>query len=401
MPYRILDQAGDIRGKRALVRVDFNVPMNAGAVADDTRLRAALPTIRALSERGAKVVLLAHFGRPKGARVDDMSLTPVVQPLSDLLGQPVAFAPDCIGAEAATVIDALEPGGVALLENLRFHKGEEANDAAFADALAALGDLYVDDAFSAAHRAHASVEAITHRLPAYAGLAMQRELDALDAALGDPKRPVMGIVGGSKVSTKIDLLKNLVGKLDQLAIGGGMANTFLHAQGHDVGDSLCEKDLGDTVREIVEAAAASGCVLLLPMDVVCATSLAEGAGAAVRGLDAVGQGEKIFDAGPQTVRRLTSAVAASATLVWNGPLGVFEVPPFDAATVEAARYAAERVKAGQLVAVAGGGDTVAALSHAGVTGDLSFVSTAGGAFLEWMEGKTLPGVQALEAVARG
>lgn len=400
MPYRTLDHAGDIRGKRALVRVDFNVPMNAGAVADDTRLRAALPTIHALSGRGARVVLLAHFGRPKGQVVEDMSLEAIVEPLSDLIAQPVAFAFDCVGPEAAKVVDALEPGGVALLENLRFHKGEEANDAAFADALAQLGDLYVDDAFSAAHRAHASVEAIAHRLPAYAGLAMERELDALDAALGNPRRPVMGIVGGSKVSTKIDLLKNLVGKLDQLAIGGGMANTFLHAQGHDVGDSLCEKDLGDTVREIADAAAASGCVLLLPMDVVCATALDEGAGATVRGLDAVGQGEKIFDAGPQTVQRLKSAMAASATLIWNGPLGVFEVPPFDAATVDAARYAAERVKAGRLVAVAGGGDTVAAMNHAGVASELSFVSTAGGAFLEWMEGKPLPGVQALEAAGR-
>ena len=400
MTYRTLDQAGDLAGKRALVRVDFNVPMNAGAVADDTRLRASLPTIRALSERGAKVVLMAHFGRPEGARVDEMSLAPLVQPLSALIEQPVAFAPDCIGPEAARVVDAMEAGGVALLENLRFHAGEESNDDVFADALAQLGDLYVDDAFSAAHRAHASVEAIAHRLPAYAGLAMERELDALDAALGNPQRPVMGIVGGSKVSTKIDLLQNLVGQLDQLAIGGGMANTFLHAQGHDVGDSLCEKDLADTARAIMAAAQASGCVILLPMDVVCATALEEGAGAAVRGLDAVGQGEKIFDAGPRTVQRLKSAMAASATLVWNGPLGVFEVPPFDAATVKAARCAAERVKAGKLVAVAGGGDTVAALNHAGVTGEMTFVSTAGGAFLEWMEGKPLPGVQALQ-VAEG
>ena len=399
MPYRTLDQAGDIAGKRALVRVDFNVPMDGERVADDTRLRAALPTIRALSERGAKVVLMSHFGRPKGARVEDMSLKPLVQPLSDLIEQPVAFTADCIGPDAAKVVDGLEPGGVALLENLRFHKGEEANDAAFAAALAALGDLYVDDAFSAAHRAHASVEAIAHRLPAYAGLAMERELDALDAALGNPQRPVMGIVGGSKVSTKIDLLKNLVGKLDQLAIGGGMANTFLHAQGHDVGDSLCEKDLADTARAIMQAAEEAGCVLLLPMDVVCATALEEGAGATVRGLDAVGQGEKIFDAGPQTVQRLRSAMAASATLVWNGPLGVFEVPPFDAATVEAARCAAERVRAGRLVAVAGGGDTVAALNHAGVAQDFTYVSTAGGAFLEWLEGKALPGVEALRAKA--
>ena len=396
MPFRTLDQAGDLAGKRTLVRVDFNTPVENGRVSDDTRLRAALPTIRFLSERGARVVLLAHFGRPKGQRRDDMSLRVVVEPLSDLLEQPVAFADDCLGATAKATVGALEPGGVALLENLRFHAGEEANDPAFAGELAALGDLYVDDAFSAAHRAHASVEAITHLLPSYAGLAMTQELEALDRALGSPTRPVMGIVGGSKVSSKIDLLQNLVGRLDQLAIGGGMANTFLAAQGREVGDSLYEPDLLPTARTIMEAAEAAGCVLLLPMDVVCATALEEGAGATVRGLDAVGEGEKIFDAGPQSVQRLRSAMDASATLVWNGPLGVFEVPPFDAATTAAARHAAERCRGGKLVAVAGGGDTVAALNHAGVAGEFTFVSTAGGAFLEWMEGKTLPGVAALE-----
>ena len=396
MPFRTLDQAGDLHGRRALVRVDFNTPMNGLEVADDTRLRAALPTIRALSERGARVVLMAHFGRPDGARADSLSLRPIVRPLAALLERPVAFAEDCVGPQAATVVDALAPGGVALLENLRFHSGEEANDPAFADALAALGDLYVDDAFSAAHRAHASTEAIAHRLPSYAGLSMARELEALKRALESPVRPVLGVVGGSKVSSKIDLLKNLVARLDQLAIGGGMANTFLAAAGHDVGDSLHEPDLLATAREIAEAAKAAGCVLLLPMDVVCATSLDEGAGAAVRGLDAVGQGEKIFDAGPQSVQRLRAAMAASATVVWNGPLGVFEVPPFDAATVAAARCAAELCRAGKLVVVAGGGDTVAALNHAGVVDDLTFVSTAGGAFLEWMEGKPLPGVEALQ-----
>ena len=396
MPFRTLDQAGDLHGRRALVRVDFNTPMNGLEVADDTRLRAALPTIRALSERGARVVLMAHFGRPEGERVDGLSLRPIVRPLAALLERPVAFAEDCVGPQAAAVVDALAPGGVALLENLRFHSGEEANDPAFADALAALGDLYVDDAFSAAHRAHASTEAIAHRLPSYAGLSMARELEALKRALESPVRPVLGVVGGSKVSSKIDLLKNLVARLDQLAIGGGMANTFLAAAGHDVGDSLHEPDLLSTAREIAEAAKAAGCVLLLPMDVVCATSLDEGAGAAVRGLDAVGQGEKIFDAGPQSVQRLRAAMAASATVVWNGPLGVFEVPPFDAATVAAARCAAELCRAGKLVVVAGGGDTVAALNHAGVVDDLTFVSTAGGAFLEWMEGKPLPGVQALQ-----
>ena len=397
MPYRTLDQAGDLAGKRALVRVDFNVPMEDGRIGDDTRLRAALPTIAALSTRGARVVLLAHFDRPKGRRVDSMSLRPVVEPLSALLEQPVAFADDCVGEAARAVVDALEPGGVALLENLRFHAGEEANDDGFAGQLAALGDLYVDDAFSAAHRAHASTEALARRLPAYAGLAMERELDALERALGRPQRPVMGIVGGSKVSTKLDLLKNLVTRLDKLAIGGGMANTFLYAQGHDVGASYCEKELADTAREIIGLAGRNNCKLFLPLDIVVAEKMAAGAPARVRGLGEVDDEERILDAGPETVARLKRAMDNSATLIWNGPLGVFEIPPFDRATVEAARHAAELVRAGRLVAVAGGGDTVAALNHAGVAGELTFVSTAGGAFLEWMEGKPLPGVKALEA----
>jgi len=396
MTFRTLDDAGDLTGKRALVRVDFNVPMTEGEVSDDTRLRAALPTIRALSLKGAKVVLLAHFDRPKGKRVADMSLKPVVQPLSDLLEQPVAFADDGIGPEAARVIDGLENGGVALLENLRFHAGEEKNDPAFVDHLAALGDLYVNDAFSAAHRAHASTEGVAHKLPAYAGLAMERELDALEAALGDPKRPVLGIVGGSKVSTKLDLLKNLVTKLDKLAIGGGMANTFLYAQGHDVGSSYCEKDMAETAREIVRLAGQNNCKLFLPLDIVVAEKMQPGAAARVRGLGEVDEDERILDAGPETVARLKRAMDNSHTLIWNGPLGVFEMPPFDKATVEAARHAAELAKAGKLIAVAGGGDTVAALHHAGVAADFTFVSTAGGAFLEWMEGKPLPGVRALE-----
>jgi phosphoglycerate kinase len=396
MAFKTIDQAGDLTGKRALVRVDFNVPMADGKVTDDTRLRAALPTIRALSVKGAKVVLLAHFDRPKGKRVAEMSLKPVVQPLSDLLGQPVAFADDCVGPDAAKVVDGLENGGVALLENLRFHGGEERNDPAFADQLAQLGDLYVNDAFSAAHRAHASTEAIARRLPAYTGLAMERELDALEAALGNPKRPVLGIVGGSKVSTKLDLLKNLVTKLDKLAIGGGMANTFLYAQGHDVGASYCEKDLAETAREIVRLAGQNNCKLFLPLDIVVAEKMQPGAAARVRGLGEVDEDERILDAGPETVARLKRAMENSRTLIWNGPLGVFEMPPFDAATVEAARHAAALAKAGALVAVAGGGDTVAALNHAGVAADFSFVSTAGGAFLEWMEGKPLPGVEALE-----
>jgi phosphoglycerate kinase len=396
MAFKTLDQAGDLTGKRALVRVDFNVPMTDGKVSDDTRLRAALPTIRALSAKGAKVVLLAHFDRPKGKRVAEMSLKPVVGPLSVLLQQPVDFADDCVGADPAKVVEALENGGVCLLENLRFHGGEERNDPVFADQLAQLGDLYVNDAFSAAHRAHASTEAVAHRLPAYAGLAMARELEALQTALGDPKRPVLGIVGGSKVSTKLDLLKNLVTKLDKLAIGGGMANTFLYAQGHDVGASYCEKDLAETAREIVRLAGQNNCKLFLPLDIVVAEKMQPGAAARVRGLGEVDEDERILDAGPETVARLKRAMENSHTLIWNGPLGVFEMPPFDAATVEAARHAAALARAGALVAVAGGGDTVAALNHAAVVGDFSFVSTAGGAFLEWMEGKSLPGVEALE-----
>jgi phosphoglycerate kinase len=392
--FKTLDQA-DLAGKRALVRVDFNVPMADGRVTDDTRLRAALPTIEKLRKGGAKVILLAHFDRPKGKRVPEMSLKPVAGPLSKLLGAPVAFADDCIGAPAKAAVDAMKPGDVALFENVRYHAGEEKNDPEFARALAANGDLYVNDAFSAAHRAHASTEGLARVLPAYAGEQMRRELDALDAALGAPKRPVLGIVGGSKVSTKLDLLDNLVGKLDRLAIGGGMANTFLAAQGVDVGASLCEHDLAETARQIMATAKEKGCELLLPIDVVTAEKVEPGAASAVRALDAIGAADRILDAGPQTLARLIAAMDASATLVWNGPLGVFEVPPFDKATVEAARHAARLAKNGKLVAVAGGGDTVAALNAAGVTDDFSFVSTAGGAFLEWMEGKTLPGVAAL------
>jgi len=395
MTFRNLETA-DLSGKRALVRVDFNVPMEDGRITDDTRLVSALPTIRFLSQAGARVVLLAHFDRPKGRRVPEMSLNPVVEPLAALLGAPVAFADDCIGPEAVTVIEALPAGGVCLLENLRYHAGEEANDPAFVESLAANGDLFVNDAFSAAHRAHASTEGLARRLPAYPGLSMRRELDALDAALGNPKRPVLGIVGGSKVSTKLDLLNNLVTKLDRLAIGGGMANTFLAAQGVDVGASLCEHDLGETAREIMASAKAAGCELLLPVDVVTAQEFKAGAASRVQGLDAIGAADRILDAGPETSRRLLAAMDASATLIWNGPLGVFELSPFDAATVAAATHAAALARAGKIVAVAGGGDTVAALNHAGVVDDMTFVSTAGGAFLEWMEGKTLPGVAALE-----
>ena len=395
MTFRTL-QGADLSGKTALVRVDFNVPMDNGQITDDTRLKAALPTIELLSKAGAKVVLLAHFDRPKGKRVPEMSLKPVLPALSKLVGQNVAWADDCIGADAKAVVDALKPGGVALLENLRYHAGEEKNDAAFAAELAKLGDIYVNDAFSAAHRAHASTEGLAKKLPAYPGLSMERELKALDAALGNPQRPVIGIVGGSKVSTKLDLLKNLVTKLDKLAIGGGMANTFLYAQGHDVGASYCEKDLAETAREIIRLAGQNNCKLFLPLDIVVAERMEPGAAARVRTLGNIDEQERILDAGPETVERLKRAMGNSKTLIWNGPLGVFEIPPFDKATVEAAQEAAKLAKEGKLVAVAGGGDTVSAMNHAGVANDLTFVSTAGGAFLEWMEGKVLPGVEALK-----
>ena len=398
MTFRTLDDASDLAGKTALVRVDFNVPMEDGKVSDDTRLRSALPTIERLRDAGAKVALLAHFDRPKGKRVPEMSLQPVVDDLERLLGAPVRFADDCVGDAAKTAITDLDAGGVILLENVRFHAGEEKNDPAFAAELAELGDLYVNDAFSAAHRAHASTEGLARLLPAYAGEAMKRELEALDAALGNPVKPVLGIVGGAKVSTKLDLLKNLVGQLDRLAIGGGMANTFLFAQGVDIGGSLAERDMAETAREIIAEAEARGCELLLPIDVVVATEVKPGAETrTVLAREEIGEDEKILDAGPLTVEKLVKAMALSRTLIWNGPLGVFEVPPFDAATVKAAQAAGQLATSGAITAVAGGGDTVSALNHAGVVDQMTFVSTAGGAFLEWMEGKPLPGVEALRA----
>jgi phosphoglycerate kinase len=393
--FRTLDGV-DVKGKRVLVREDFNVPLHDGHVSDDSRLRVALPTIRRLRDGGAKTILISHFDRPKGKRVPSMSLKPVVAPLGQLLGAPVAFAPDCVGEVAKTAVEAMQDGDVLMLENLRFHAGEEADDPAFAAQLAANGDLYVDDAFSAAHRAHASTSALAKLLPAYAGEAMRRELSALDAALGSPRRPVLGIVGGSKVSTKLDLLHNLILKLDQLAIGGGMANTFLFAQGWDVGASYCEKDLADTARGIMAFAETRKCELLLPVDIVVAEQAQPGAAARVRELGEIDPHERILDAGPKTVARLCKAMDAAHTLIWNGPLGVFEVPPFDKATNEAAQHAAALAKAGKLVAVAGGGDTVAALNAAKAAADFTFVSSAGGAFLEWMEGRSLPGVEALK-----
>ena len=398
MTFRTLDDAPSFAGKTALVRVDFNVPMEGGKVTEDTRLRVALPTINKLRDAGARVALLAHFDRPKGKVVPSMSLQPVVDDLEHLLGAPVRFATDCVGDEAKAMIADLPLGGVVLLENVRFHAGEESNDPAFAKQLAELGDVYVNDAFSAAHRAHASTEGLARLLPAYAGESMRRELDALDAALGKPRKPVIGIVGGAKVSTKLDLLKNLVGKLDRLAIGGGMANTFLFAQGIDIGGSLAERDMADTAREILAEAEARGCEILLPIDFVVATEVKTGAASrpVVAG-QPLSADDKILDAGPASVARLVDALTASKTLIWNGPLGVFEVPPFDTATVAVAHHAAALAKAGVLIAVGGGGDTVAALHHAGVADDMTFVSTAGGAFLEWMEGKPLPGVEALRA----
>ncbi|GIK47341.1 MAG: phosphoglycerate kinase [Hyphomonadaceae bacterium] len=393
MSFRRIEDAPS--NKTALVRVDFNVPMADGAVSDDTRLRAALPTIEALRAKGCKIALLAHFDRPKGKRVPEMSLAPVAPALAKLLDAPVAFADDCVGDAAKAAIEALPAGGVILLENTRFHAGEEKNDPELAGEIAALGDFYVNDAFSAAHRAHASTEGLAHVLTAYAGKQMERELDALNSALGDPKRPVLGIVGGAKVSTKLDLLQNLIDKLDRLAIGGGMANTFLYAQGVEIGGSLAEKDMADTARAIL-AAAKGKCEILLPVDVVVAKEVKPHAEARMTGLNDIGADEKILDAGEETVRKLRDAMKRSRTLIWNGPLGVFETPPFDQATVIAAQEAAELAKAGKLIAVAGGGDTVAALNHAGVADDMTFVSTAGGAFLEWMEGKALPGVEALK-----
>ncbi len=396
MAFRTLDDA-DVKGQRVLVRVDFNVPMHGGRVSDDTRLRAALPTINDLRGRGAKVILLSHFGRPKGERVADMSLAPVAPVLADLLGAPVGFAADCVGEAAQAAVAAMSPGDVLLLENTRFHKGEQKNDPALGRALADLGDLFVLDAFSSAHRAHASTVGIAKFLPAFAGRAMQRELEHLEKALGQPKHPVLAVVGGAKVSSKIDLLQNLVAKVDMLCIGGGMANTFLHALGKPVGASLCEKDLADTARAIMTSAVRNDCEILLPIDVVVATEFAANAPHRSVGLDDVGEKDMILDAGPQSVVALNAAMDRAKTVIWNGPLGAFELTPFDAATKAAARHCADLTRAGKLVSVAGGGDTVSALNQAGAADGFTFISTAGGAFLEWMEGKALPGVEALKS----
>jgi phosphoglycerate kinase len=392
--FRTLDQA-DVAGKRVLVRVDLNVPMKDGKVTDATRIERVAPTITELADKRAKVVLLAHFGRPKGAPDPALSLAPIARETASVIGRPVAFAPDCIDDAAASAVAAMKDGDILLLENTRFHKGEEKNDPELVKALAVNGDLYVNDAFSAAHRAHASTEGLARALPSYAGRTMQAELEALEKGLGNPARPVVAIVGGAKVSTKIDLLTNLVQKVDALVIGGGMANTFLAARGTDVGKSLCEHDLAATARQIMIEAASSGCAIVLPVDGVVAREFKAGAANETVPVDAVPADAMILDVGPKTVATVTEWIGRAATLVWNGPLGAFEIEPFDKATVAAARFAAQRTKEGGLVSVAGGGDTVAALNHAGVADDFTYVSTAGGAFLEWMEGKELPGVTAL------
>jgi phosphoglycerate kinase len=384
----------DLKGKRVLLRVDLNVPMDKGVVTDATRLERVAPTITEISAKGGKVILLAHFGRPKG-RDDKNSLKPVAAALAEVIKKPVAFADDCIGEVAATAVAAMKDGDILCLENTRFHPEEEKNDPAFVDQLAKLGDIWVNDAFSAAHRAHATTEGLGHKLPAYAGRTMEAELKALNKALEAPTKPVIAIVGGAKVSSKIDLLENLVSKVDALVIGGGMANTFLHAQGIGVGKSLCEKDLAPTALRILAKAEAANCAIILPVDATVAYHFEANAPSFAYGLDAIPADGMILDVGPRSIERINAAIDDAKTLVWNGPVGAFELTPFDKGTVAAAQHAAERTKAHKLVSVAGGGDTVSALNHAGVAGDFSYISTAGGAFLEWMEGKPLPGVEVL------
>jgi phosphoglycerate kinase len=393
--FRTLDDV-DVKGKRVLLRVDLNVPMDNGRVTDGTRLERVAPTISEISSKGGKAILLAHFGRPKGRDAKD-SLKPVAAELSRILGKPVAFVEDCIGETAEKAIAGMKDGDILCLENTRFYKEEENNDPDFVVSLAKLGDIWVNDAFSAAHRAHASTEGLGRQLPAHAGRTMQAELDALNKALEAPTKPVIAIIGGAKVSTKIDLLENLVSKVDALVIGGGMANTFLHAQGVGIGKSLAEKDLAATALRIIEKADAANCAIILPVDAVVAFQFAANSPSHAYGLDAIPADGMILDVGPRSIARIIAAIDDAATLVWNGPLGAFEMTPFDRGTMQAAKHAAERTKAKKLVSVAGGGDTVAALNQAGVSGDFSYVSTAGGAFLEWMEGKPLPGVEVLKA----
>jgi len=391
--FKTLDQA-DVKGKRVLLRVDLNVPTENGRVTDATRIERVAPTITEIADKGGKVILLAHFGRPKGPDPKE-SLKPIAAAVSQLVKRPVGFAEDCIGEKAEAAVGAMKAGDIVLLENTRFHKGEEKNDPAFVAELAKLGDIWINDAFSAAHRAHASTEGIARLLPAYAGRAMQQELEALEKALANPERPVLAVVGGAKISTKIDLLANLVRKVDALAIGGGMANTFLHAQGLKVGKSLHEKDMADTARRILAKAESGRCAIILPVDATVAYHFEANAPSHAYGVDAIPAEGMMLDVGGQSIERIKGAIDEAATLVWNGPLGAFELHPFNKATVEIAKYAAARTKTGKLVSVGGGGDTVAALNAAGVADDFTYVSTAGGAFLEWMEGKALPGVEVL------
>jgi phosphoglycerate kinase len=393
--FKTLDDMGDVQGKRVLVREDLNVPMADGRVTDDTRLRATIATVTELADKGAIVLILAHFGRPKGQRNPEFSLAMLTQPYSDVLGRPVRFIDDVAGEAAEAAVATLNPGDIAILENTRFHAGEEKNDPELAAQIAKLGDLYVNDAFSAAHRAHVSTEGLARQLPAFAGRAMEAELDALEKALGNPQHPVAAVVGGAKVSTKLAVLKHLVGKVDHLIIGGGMANTFLAARGVDVGKSLCEHDLTGTAEEILDAADKAGCTVHLPYDVVVAREFKPNPDTRTVNVHEVAADEMILDLGPNAVEALGDVLKNCRTLVWNGPLGAFETPPFDMATVALAKTAAALTQDGSLVSVAGGGDTVAALNQAGVGTQFTFVSTAGGAFLEWMEGQDLPGVAAL------
>jgi phosphoglycerate kinase len=394
--FRTLDSA-ELKGKRVLVRVDVNVPMEKGRVTDTTRLERILPTLNEISKKGGKVIMLAHFGRPKGVANPDFSLKPVAEAMAGLIGKPVGFAEDCIGEKAAAGVAAMADGDMLLLENTRFHKGEEKNDPELVAQMAKLGDVYVNDAFSSAHRAHASTEGLAHKMPAFCGRAMQAELEALSKALENPARPLAAVVGGAKVSTKLELLGNLTKKVDFLIIGGGMANTFLAAQGKKVGKSLCEHDLLDTAREILKTATANKCQIVLPVDGVVAQEFKAHAPSHVVGVDHIGDADMMLDAGPKSVAEVESVLTACKTLVWNGPFGAFELEPFDAATNAVARFAARLTGEGKLLSVAGGGDTVAALNHAGVGEKFTYVSTAGGAFLEWLEGKVLPGVEALRA----
>jgi phosphoglycerate kinase len=385
----------DVKGKRVLVRADLNVPVENGQVADATRIQRVLPTINALRENGAKVILMSHLGRPKGERSPETSLRPVAVKLQELLGAPVRFFDDCIGPEVKSRLESLKDGDVAMLENLRYHKGETANDMDFAKELAALGDIYVDDAFSSAHRAHASVEAIAHLMPSYAGLLMMAEIDAVGHAIEDPKRPVMAIVGGAKVSTKIDVLSNLASCMDVVVVGGGMANTFLYAQGVNVGNSLYEPDFKDTVKEVMAKAKYSGCEIMLPVDEVVAKEFAPGTEWKICDVDAIPSDMMVLDQGPKSIERLKQRLREMKTLLWNGPLGAFEIEPFGEGTLALAREAGKLSREGKLFSVAGGGDTIRALNMAGVAQDFAYVSTAGGAFLEWLAGRQLPAVAAL------